>query len=107
MFSNKDSTCGSIMAAALARWPRYAKEGSISAFSQPSGSPASTQGKRSSTRLIRSPNSSMARPSVGRNRAALIGVVTIVTMTPRLAKSFAMSTMGIIWPCAMNGKRTK
>ncbi|CAN1307839.1 hypothetical protein LINPERPRIM_LOCUS27168, partial [Linum perenne] len=41
------------------------------------------------------------------NRAALSGVVTIVTLTPRPARSFAMSTMGIMWPCAMNGKRTK
>jgi hypothetical protein len=36
---------------------------------------------------------------------ALRGVVTMVAFTPREANSFAMSMVGIMWPCAMKGKK--
>lgn len=38
-------------------------------------------------------------------RAAFEGVVMMVASTPRAAKSLAISTVGIRWPCDMKGKK--
>lgn len=49
----------------------------------------------------------IARVSTVLNLFSLRGVIRMVTVTPRLASNLAMSTMGIMWPWAMKGNRTK
>ncbi len=49
----------------------------------------------------------MARLMIGMSRMALRGVVTIVLITPRCAKSLAMSVMGIRCPGDISGIITK
>lgn len=41
------------------------------------------------------------------NLEALLRVLTNVIITPLSAKILAMSTMGIMWPCARSGTNTK
>ncbi|CAI0557387.1 unnamed protein product [Linum tenue] len=66
-------------------------------FSQPSGSPASTQGNSMMWVSIGRPNWA-SRRILPEKRGALRGVVMIVDLTPRRAKSLAMSVIGIMWP---------
>jgi hypothetical protein len=73
------------------------------AFSQPSGSPASAEGNFIIRIRILEPIS-ISRSIVLEKRGALRGVVIMVAFTPCLAKVLAMSTVGMIWPWAMNGK---
>ena len=79
--------------------------GTRSRFSQPTGRPASAQGKGSSTKFIGSLDS-CTRAMMGLMRDAFTGVVMKVTRTPRSASSRAMSSMGIVCPCAISGTRT-
>lgn len=80
--------------------------GSMSRFSHPSGNPASSDGNLSWTNRIWSPDC-MARVTTVRKRAALCGVVTMVMVMPLCANSLAKSIIGIMWPWAMKGNKTK
>lgn len=80
--------------------------GSMSRFSHLSGNPASSDGNLSWTNRIWSPDC-MARVTTVRKRAALCGVVTMVMVMPLCANSLAKSIIGIMWPWAMKGNKTK
>ncbi|KAH0463805.1 hypothetical protein IEQ34_006591 [Dendrobium chrysotoxum] len=82
------------------------ESGRRSRFSQPRGRPASADGKRSSTKRMAREDVWM-REMKGRMRAALTGVVMKLTTAPPAARRQAMSTIGIMWPCAMRGMRMK
>lgn len=77
-----------------------------SMFSQPSGKPASVLGKWRGMNWIGRVELEM-RSMVDRIREALAGVVSTVTVTPCSASKRAMSIMGIMWPGASHGIRTK
>ena len=75
-------------------------------FSHPSGRPVPEgNGIRRSWIGFWRPDERLARSMDGWRRAALAGVVRTVAFTPWVAKSFAMSSMGRMWPWAMKGKR--
>jgi hypothetical protein len=69
----------------------------MSKFSHPSGNPTCFDGKLSVTSLICRPEET-ARERTELKRDAFFGVVNMVTIIPRCAKSLAMSTIGIMCP---------
>nr|GMD30364.1 hypothetical protein PanWU01x14_202450 [Ipomoea batatas]GME07644.1 hypothetical protein PanWU01x14_202450 [Ipomoea batatas]GME20490.1 hypothetical protein PanWU01x14_202450 [Ipomoea batatas] len=75
-----------------------ASSGARSSRSQPSGKPAWTAGKSRTTIWIRRPSSVVALTIESEKTAWFRGVVIMVALTPREAKSFAMSRVGIMWP---------
>ncbi|KAL6848085.1 hypothetical protein ACP4OV_022213 [Aristida adscensionis] len=81
-------------------------DGILSTFSQPSGRPNSVAGKRSLTNWIARPivSTSVMKPAI---LEAFTGVVMTLTCAPCSARRRAMSVMGMVWPCAMNGTSTK
>jgi hypothetical protein len=91
------------MAQASLKLRRRPRPGSASRLSQPSGRPASAQGKRSGRKRMGSAPSLGARPRRGRLR----GVVTNVTSAPRPERVRAMSSIGPAWPAAIIGTSTK
>jgi hypothetical protein len=102
--SLKSTTSGprSMAQASLKLW-RRPRPGSASRLSQPSGRPASAQGKRSGKKRMGSAPSLGARPRRGRLR----GVVTNVTSAPRPERVRAMSSIGSTWPATIIGTSTK
>ncbi|CAA7403131.1 unnamed protein product [Spirodela intermedia] len=105
-FERYSSTVGRSMAVALKKLMISSLDGKVSRLSQPSGRPASLQGKGSSTRRIGRPDA-WASSTLLVKRAALRGVVMRLVSTPRAASRRAMSTMGIICPWAISGISTK
>uniref|UniRef100_A0A7C9AZW5 Uncharacterized protein n=1 Tax=Opuntia streptacantha TaxID=393608 RepID=A0A7C9AZW5_OPUST len=98
-FSIYSSSCSRSISPALKNLSNMPGSMAWSRFSHPSGSPASAAGNlnTSISILARAPillPFSMAREKVG----ALRGVEMMVALTPRAAKSLAMSRVGIIWP---------
>ncbi|TVU32996.1 hypothetical protein EJB05_24765, partial [Eragrostis curvula] len=91
------------MAQASLKLLRRSRPGRASRLSQPSGRPASAQGKGSGRKRIGSVASPGARP----RRSRLSGVVMNVTSAPRPARTRAMSSIGPAWPAAIIGTSTK
>ncbi|KAH7844358.1 hypothetical protein Vadar_027157 [Vaccinium darrowii] len=81
-------------------------EVTFSSVSQPIGKPASAEGNGRLTRRTGRPEAA-ARSMVWWNLAAMRGVVMIVTVGPCWANNFAMSMIGMKWPGAIKGNRTK
>lgn len=65
-------------------------------LSMPSGKPTSAAGNFMVWNTIRWP-AAAARSIEGWNMRALLGVMRIVTVTPRAANSLAVSTSGVMW----------
>lgn len=82
------------------------REGRASMLSHPSGRPALADGNGTWRSWIWSPDL-LAREMIVLDRVAWRGVVIIVTIVPWWASSLAMSIMGIRWPCAKCGSKTK
>ncbi|XAR59433.1 hypothetical protein NMG60_11015271 [Bertholletia excelsa] len=83
------------MVSAVTKLGMRSSEGICSGFSQPSGRPASTAGNRMVRILISAPRN-LAPLMALVNTGALPGVVIMVDLMPRAAKSLAMSSVGIM-----------
>ncbi|CAL5419827.1 unnamed protein product [Camellia sinensis] len=99
-----NGSCNKLMA--TLKFLSRSREGTVSTVSHLSGRPASTDGNRRERRRRGSPDS-IARLMIGLNLEARRGVVTTVTVTPCCANNLAMSIMGMKWPGAIRGTKTK
>lgn len=101
------STRGSCsMAQPFKKFRSNSFEGTASKFSHPSGRPTSMLGNLRVTNLIRRLDSTILLMTLS-SRLAFAGVVMTVTIAPWSASRQAMSTMGIMWPWANRGTKTK
>jgi hypothetical protein len=84
---------------------RSASDFSTSALSTPGGSPTSGKGVMEMSMAGASLDPPLLRSTTERITAAFTGVVRMVHLTPRAAKSAAMSAAGMRWPGARKGKK--
>lgn len=101
----RSSLCGWSIITARLKLFDMSLDGRESRFSQLWGRLTVSEGNLRMRRSISTLKHCLSRSMMDWKRERLHGVVTMVVFIPRLAKSLAMSSMGIWWPGDMKGKK--